>query len=47
MMGGRELAAAQDPKSGVTAGTIRLSIGLEDPEDLLADVARALDAARS
>lgn len=47
MMGGRELSAAQDPKSGITAGTIRLSIGLEDPEDLLADVARALDAAHS
>jgi cystathionine beta-lyase/cystathionine gamma-synthase len=47
MMGGRELTAAQDPKSGITAGTIRLSIGLEDPEDLLADLARALDAAHS
>jgi cystathionine beta-lyase/cystathionine gamma-synthase len=47
MMGGRELTAAQDPKSGITAGTIRLSIGLEDPEDLLADVAHALDAAHS
>jgi cystathionine beta-lyase/cystathionine gamma-synthase len=47
MMGGRELSAAQEHSSGLTAGTIRLSIGLEDPEDLLADVARALDAAHS
>jgi cystathionine beta-lyase/cystathionine gamma-synthase len=42
MMGGRELDAAQQRMSGISAGTIRLSIGLEDPEDLLADVARAL-----
>ena len=45
MMGGRELDAAQQRMSGISAGTIRLSIGLEDPEDLLADIARALDAA--
>jgi cystathionine beta-lyase/cystathionine gamma-synthase len=47
MMGAGELSAAQDHASGITAGTIRLSIGLEDPEDLLVDVARALDAAHS
>ncbi|GAC1696722.1 MAG: hypothetical protein PVS2B3_07930 [Steroidobacteraceae bacterium] len=47
MMGGRELSAAHERSSGITAGTIRLSIGLEDPEDLLADVARALQAAHS
>ena len=35
-----ELAAA-----GITQGTIRLSIGLEDPADLLDDLARALKAA--
>jgi O-acetylhomoserine (thiol)-lyase len=35
-----ELAAA-----GITQGTIRLSIGLEDPDDLLDDLARALKAA--
>ncbi len=46
MMGGRELGA-QNQASGITAGTIRLSIGLEDPEDLLADVTRALGAAHS
>ena len=36
----KELAAA-----GITQGTIRLSIGLEDPADLLDDLARALKAA--
>jgi O-acetylhomoserine (thiol)-lyase len=35
-----ELAAA-----GITQGTIRLSIGLEDPDDLIEDLARALKAA--
>ena len=29
-------------KAGITAGTIRLSIGLEDPEDLIEDLSRAL-----
>jgi O-succinylhomoserine sulfhydrylase len=29
---------------GITPGLIRLSVGLEDPEDLLADLRRALDA---
>ncbi|MFJ5679673.1 trans-sulfuration enzyme family protein [Streptomyces sp. NPDC093097] len=33
-----ELAAA-----GITPGTVRLSIGLEDPRDLIADLHRALD----
>jgi O-acetylhomoserine (thiol)-lyase len=32
-------------KSGITAGTVRLSIGLEDPQDLIADLERALKAA--
>lgn len=35
-----ELSAA-----GITQGTIRLSIGLEDPDDLIDDLARALKAA--
>jgi O-acetylhomoserine (thiol)-lyase len=35
-----ELAAA-----GITQGTIRLSIGLEDPDDLIEDLSRALKAA--
>jgi O-acetylhomoserine (thiol)-lyase len=32
-------------KAGVTEGTIRLSIGLEDPSDLIEDLGRALYAA--
>ena len=31
---------------GVTEGTIRLSIGLEDADDLIEDLSRALRAAR-
>jgi O-acetylhomoserine (thiol)-lyase len=31
--------------SGITAGTIRLSIGLEDPDDLIADLKSALKVA--
>jgi cystathionine beta-lyase/cystathionine gamma-synthase len=45
MMGGRELSAEQQRASGITEGTIRLSVGLEDPEDLEEDVHRALEAA--
>jgi len=32
-------------KAGITQGTIRLSIGLEDPNDLIDDLKRALRAA--
>jgi O-acetylhomoserine (thiol)-lyase len=32
-------------KSGITEGTIRLSVGLEDPDDLIEDLSRALHAA--
>ncbi len=31
--------------AGITQGTIRLSIGLEDPDDLMGDLMRALEAA--
>jgi cystathionine beta-lyase/cystathionine gamma-synthase len=44
MMGGRDLTADQQAVSGVTDGTVRLSIGLEDVDDLLADVTQALVA---
>jgi len=44
MMGGRDLTADQQAVSGVTEGTVRLSIGLEDIDDLLADVTQALSA---
>jgi len=45
MMGGREQNADLRRLSAVTDGTIRLSIGLEDTDELLADLARALAAA--
>ena len=32
-------------KAGITEGTIRLSIGLENPDDLIEDLSRALYAA--
>ncbi len=45
MMRGRDLTPEQQRVSGITDGTVRLSIGLEDPEDLLDDVRHALSAA--
>jgi len=45
MMGGRDLTADQYKVSGLTDGTVRLSIGLEDVDDLLEDVKQALAAA--
>lgn len=47
MMRGRDLTPDQLRMSAVTEGTVRLSIGLEDPDDLHADVERALNAAQS
>jgi cystathionine beta-lyase/cystathionine gamma-synthase len=44
MMGGRDLTADQQAISAITDGTVRLSIGLEDVDDLLADVTQALNA---
>ena len=38
----RSLAAA-----GITEGLLRVSVGLEDEADLIADFAAALDAARA
>jgi cystathionine beta-lyase/cystathionine gamma-synthase len=45
MMGGRDLSAEQYKLSGLTEGTVRLSIGLEDIDDLLDDVKQALAVA--
>jgi cystathionine beta-lyase/cystathionine gamma-synthase len=45
MMSVRDLAPEQRRLSGITHGTVRLSIGLEDPEDLAQDVTQALQAA--
>ena len=47
IMAGRELTAEQQRISGITEGTVRLSVGLEDPEDLLEDLTQALEAAQS
>jgi cystathionine beta-lyase/cystathionine gamma-synthase len=43
----RGLSPEQLALTGVGPGTVRLAIGLEDPEDLLADVAAALAAAQA
>jgi len=42
-MGGRELAPDLQRLAAITEGTIRLSIGLEDTDDLLADLMHALN----
>jgi cystathionine beta-lyase/cystathionine gamma-synthase len=47
MMRGRDLTPDQLRISAVTEGTVRLSIGLEDPDDLHEDIERALNAAQS
>ena len=45
LLAGGEYTAAQRAASLITRGTVRLSIGLEDEEDLVEDVAQALDKA--
>ena len=40
------IGAPERARLGITDGVIRLSLGLEDPADLEADLARALDASR-
>ncbi|ROP42611.1 trans-sulfuration enzyme family protein [Saccharothrix texasensis] len=39
----RQLAEEQLAASGITGGTIRLSVGIEDADDLWQDIAQALD----
>jgi O-acetylhomoserine (thiol)-lyase len=39
------MSTADLEKAGITEGTIRLSVGLEDPDDLIEDLSRALYAA--
>ncbi len=39
------MAAAELRAAGITEGTIRLSVGLEHPDDLIEDLSRALHAA--
>ena len=45
LLGHRDLNSAQRVVAGLQPGTVRLSIGLEDVEDLIADLAQALAAA--
>ena len=42
----QRLSEEQRLELGIAPGLVRLSVGLEDPADLVADVTRALDAAR-
>ncbi len=45
LMGPRDLPAELEQLAGIAPGTVRLSLGLEDADDLVADVANALEAA--
>ena len=40
----RQMNEEQLKEAGVPAGLVRISCGLEDKEDLIADLAQALDA---
>ena len=42
LMGSRDFTPEQARQSGIAPGTVRLSIGLEDLEDLIADIDQAL-----
>ena len=39
----RQLSKADLEKAGVPENLVRLSVGIENPEDILADLSRALD----
>jgi O-acetylhomoserine (thiol)-lyase len=41
----QQLTPEEQIASGVTPGYVRLSIGIEHPDDIIADIAQALDAA--
>ena len=41
----RRLSPEDRAAAGITDGVIRLSVGLEDPADLMDDIGQALDAA--
>ena len=45
MMSGRDLSPEQQRMSAITEGTVRLSVGLEDLDDLIEDVTQALATA--
>jgi O-acetylhomoserine (thiol)-lyase len=41
----QQLSSAEQIAAGVTPGYVRLSVGLEHVEDIIGDIAQALDAA--
>jgi cystathionine beta-lyase/cystathionine gamma-synthase len=41
------LTAEEAELAGITDGLVRISVGLEDPDDLVADLTAALDAGRA
>jgi len=41
----QQLSSAEQLAAGVTPGYVRLSIGIEHPDDIIADISQALDAA--
>lgn len=41
-----QLTSEQLRQAGITEGTVRLSVGLEDKEDIIADIAQALEKTR-
>jgi O-acetylhomoserine (thiol)-lyase len=41
-----QLSDEQLAAGGITPDTVRLSVGIEDPEDLIADLGQAIKAAR-
>jgi cystathionine beta-lyase/cystathionine gamma-synthase len=45
LLGGNDFTSEQRAASLLTAGTVRLSVGLEDEEDLILDLKQALDRA--
>jgi cystathionine beta-lyase/cystathionine gamma-synthase len=45
LMGARDLSVEQRLAAGIGPGTVRLSVGLEDADDLLADLSQALQMA--
>ncbi|HEX4152013.1 MAG TPA: aminotransferase class I/II-fold pyridoxal phosphate-dependent enzyme [Steroidobacteraceae bacterium] len=45
LLGGQEYTAEQRAASSIGPATVRLSIGIEEPEDLIADLSQALERA--
>lgn len=40
---GSDLSADEQKKAGIKSATVRFAVGIEDPDDLIADVSQALD----